>query len=79
MEASPHTMAGSSSPALSPCSSTNLHVPQRVQLMLTHTLSDEPLVPSLQHPRDGRMVHARRDDSSDHRHSAHGEEFLGVG
>lgn len=24
MEASPHTMAGSSSPALSPCSSTNL-------------------------------------------------------
>ena len=27
MEASPHTMAGSSSPALSPCSSTNLHMP----------------------------------------------------
>lgn len=27
MEARPHTMAGSSSPALSPCSSTNLHMP----------------------------------------------------
>ena len=39
MEASPHTMAGSSSPALSPCSSTNLRMPYNAhshnQLLLT--------------------------------------------
>ena len=35
MEASPHTMAGSSSPALSPCSSTNLHMPFHTHVSLT--------------------------------------------
>ena len=39
MEASPHTMAGSSSPALSPCSSTNLQEPESSLNRLSHQTS----------------------------------------
>ena len=50
MEASPHTMAGSSSPALSPCSSTNLQDPESALFMLSPRASGTE-DPSWQSPR----------------------------